>query len=301
MLRRLLSITAAFLLALSFSPKIFAADNDKVHYIKYPDDIKLLQQYPNDTFYLVNDIYLSAPWQISCPTPDKPFSGVLDGQGYSICYVNINSDAEAVAFFGYLTGTIKSLTIYRAEIKATADNATVAGMVAYNNGTISDCKFDGDIYNGDEKLYGVEICAVNNGNIQNRIDKTDESDVVSSSSTEIQSSHGKPTDEPKPLYSSSPSTSSTLSIITQIDYNNSSKESISSSEVAESDRENAVDYFDELNSKPQERASGAVTIIVCSIAAVALIAVFTGSLYQEIKAKKREKQKEETENKKNEQ
>ena len=300
MLRRLLSITAAFLLALSFSPKIFAADNDKVHYIKYPDDIKLLQQYPNDTFYLVNDIYLSVPWQISCPTPDKPFSGVLDGQGYSICYVKINSDAEAVAFFGYLTGTIKSLTISRAEIKATTDNATVAGLVAYNNGTISDCKFDGDICRGDEKFYGVGICAVNNGNVQNCIDKTDKSDVLSSSSTVIETSPGKPIDESKPPYSSSSNTSSTLSIITQIDYNNSSKES-SSSEVAESDRENAVDYFDELNSKPKERASGAVTIIVCSIAAVALIAVFTGSLYQEMKAKKREKQKEETENKKNEQ
>ena len=60
MLRRLLSITAAFLLVLSFSPKIFATDNDKVHYIKYPDDIKLLQQYPNDTilqFGLANLLY----------------------------------------------------------------------------------------------------------------------------------------------------------------------------------------------------------------------------------------------------
>ncbi len=293
MLKRFLSLMIAVFMV-AFCPKTFAVANDKTHYIAYPADMELLYQYPEDTFYLVGDIYLEDPWQVCCPTNDKPFSGTLDGQGYAIYYAASASDAEAVALFGYLTGTVKSLTVARAEIKATSKDAVVAGIAAYNYGSITDCKFDGKIYKANEELFGVGICGVNKGSISNCIDKTAKPQTSSTPALGGDVSSHKPNENPQ-VENPISSTSSTYSIITQIDHNNSS-ETISKPQVPEDDRQNAVEYFDELNSKPKERASGAVTIIVCSIAAVALAVVFAGSLYQEIKANKREKLKNKAEN-----
>ena len=89
---------------------------------------------PNGHYRLVNDIDLTGiPWFTLCD--NTPFSGVLDGNGYSINNMTITShNSNMYALFGYVTGTIKNLKLNDVNINISSGQPYVAGLACYCEG-----------------------------------------------------------------------------------------------------------------------------------------------------------------------
>ena len=87
-------------------------------------------------YKLGNDIDLGniANW-VPIGTEDDPFTGSLDGNGYTISNMKINSTAGYLGLFGYTEGsTIKNLNLNNYEI--TGYGKYIGGLVGYNQGDI---------------------------------------------------------------------------------------------------------------------------------------------------------------------
>ncbi len=102
--------------------------------------LEALSATPDGNYILLNDIDLSAaPWEPLC-TSDAPFSGVLDGNGFTLYAMNVSSDLAGL--FACLDGaTVKNLTVTGASdgaisgilagkiVRSTVENCTVSGTV----------------------------------------------------------------------------------------------------------------------------------------------------------------------------
>lgn len=117
------------------------------------DDLEAFQRYVNAgkntegiTFFLTRDIDMSTRYSLAADrswtpvgTETDEFSGVFDGQGYTLKNLYINSNANNRAFFGYVDGkdtVIKNLGI--SGIVRGANNS--AGLVSHLTGsTIANC------------------------------------------------------------------------------------------------------------------------------------------------------------------
>jgi hypothetical protein len=78
------------------------------------------------------------PWGIE----GTPFTGVFDGNGYTISYLTVNGPG-CLGLFGWLSGEVKDLGVVRVNISGSED--CVAGLVGANSGTIADCYASGTI------------------------------------------------------------------------------------------------------------------------------------------------------------
>ncbi len=109
-----------------------------------------------DKFYRLGcDITLDENW-----TPISDFTGVLDGDGYTIKNLHISGKNHA-GLIANMTGTVKNLTVY-GDISA----GKVAGIIAgENNGTIESCVAVGTISVNTD--YAGGICGKNNGIVKN--------------------------------------------------------------------------------------------------------------------------------------
>lgn len=77
------------------------------------------------------------------------YTGVFDGNGYTISGLYINSDSDQQALFGCVgtDGAVKNLGITNSFISA---GNTVGGLIATNYyGTVENCYNEGDVYGGD--------------------------------------------------------------------------------------------------------------------------------------------------------
>ncbi len=290
MIKRIFSLIFAFVLGAMCMHSVDAEEQTTVHYVSNEHDLILMHDFPDHSFYLTEDIYLSKDWAVCGVTEEEAFCGLLDGQGHTITHVNVDSNSGIVAFIGYLKGTVKSVNFIRAEIKA-EDAAVVGGIAAYNLGTITDCSISGKIIRGTISVDKCGIAAVNKGVISNCRDNTVAENNVSSTSP---SSSAITVSNPSANVSShvSDNTTSTNSIITQIEYNNSSKPLPSSSVTASAndDRENVVEYFDRTQYDDGKKVNKNVTIAVICMVAVGMFVICGMSIYREIKITKLEKQ-----------
>ena len=78
---------------------------------------------------------------------DRPFSGTFDGQGYEIRDLFINRPGADWAELGLFSavasgGVIKNLGVVNATVTG---YTAVGGLVAYNEGTVTDCYFTGSV------------------------------------------------------------------------------------------------------------------------------------------------------------
>lgn len=101
-------------------------------------DLENLRTYPEATFQLTNDIVVTKAW-----TPISTFSGVLDGQGYTISGINITDAATTnwsnSGFIAHANGcTVKNLTV-AGSINNTA--ATVSVQIGGFAGQASNANF----------------------------------------------------------------------------------------------------------------------------------------------------------------
>lgn len=133
---------------------------------------KKTEQFPyqNQTVILTADIDLNgATWKPLCNSGGKDFYGTFDGNGktisnFKVNHCNSSNSAEGAAFIGWLgsTGTVKDLTIDKAEIKGSHN---VGGIVGYiqggkvenctvKNSTIS-CLFNTTLSDDGDKCGGI--------------------------------------------------------------------------------------------------------------------------------------------------
>ena len=149
------------------------------------------------TFTLMNDIRLSQDWVPIGADEHITFKGTFDGKGHTISGLNVDITGDYGGLFGYLSGTVKNLTI-KGKVKATggmcggitgylAENgkiircvseanvrahAQTGGIAGYNRaGTIWNCTNKGDV-TGSIKVGGIAgenwskiVNSFNSGNV----------------------------------------------------------------------------------------------------------------------------------------
>jgi hypothetical protein len=87
-------------------------------------------------FRLYNDIDLEGIEWIPIGTEATPFSGILDGQGFTISNLKITETQVYIGLFGYNQGTIKNLKLEKVDINVTGEilnNIYVGALVGFNN------------------------------------------------------------------------------------------------------------------------------------------------------------------------
>ena len=120
-------------------------------------DLDFVNDFPNLRFVLGNDIELSGTWVPLCDGSGDGFTGVFDGQGYTIS--NLTTEGSYGGLFRNNKGTIKNVNVVIAESGTTG----TSGLVYFNNGTISDCVVKGNIVSETDYVGG--ICSRNNNTI----------------------------------------------------------------------------------------------------------------------------------------
>lgn len=132
------------------------------------------------TYYLANDIFVNNEWT-TIGDKDNPFTGTIEGNGYTIRNLNISKSLSMTeetsslgrdfisvgGFIGYLKGTINSLNIQHHYLienqlpsvsnfnsNTTEYKVFVGGLVGINKGTITNCMTDGTINISSTSLIG---------------------------------------------------------------------------------------------------------------------------------------------------
>lgn len=163
--RRFLSVLVSICVVISvFSAiPVLALSNDPLETISSAADFSKISANPDGNFVLTADISLNGEF-----VPISNFSGVLDGQGYTISNLTLVASASlpTVAFFITNSGTIKNLAFTNVSITGIDEEKTnwAAAIAATNAGTIECCYVKGTI-GGAYRAAG--ICAHNSGTIKN--------------------------------------------------------------------------------------------------------------------------------------
>lgn len=126
-------------------------------------DFVTVRNNPEGSYILTNDIILDEEWVPIGIDASAPFTGIIDGNGYSIFNMTVtNKNSGYVGFVGYNKGIIRNLNLgisYIEEQPDTTNKAVInvessenpnfyaGGMVAYNDtqGVITNCKVAVDI------------------------------------------------------------------------------------------------------------------------------------------------------------
>lgn len=101
-------------------------------------------------------------------TPMANFSGVIDGNGYTIFGLNVSESNAGLV--GTLSGTIKNLTIAYSSFTASGASGIAGAFAGTNSGTISNCVNEKSPVYG--YAYGGGITGKNFGSIQNSANKS---------------------------------------------------------------------------------------------------------------------------------
>lgn len=115
------------------------------------NDLLKVQNNLSGTYVLMNDINCK---EYSIPllgeTETSAFTGVFEGQGYTISNFTVTSN-QYMGMFGYNSGIIRNLNVdnFKFNIQNTNTSGTVyiGGIAGYNSGTITQCSAtNGDIF-----------------------------------------------------------------------------------------------------------------------------------------------------------
>lgn len=157
----------ALVLCLGFSA--FALDGEGTEespfIIECEEELALLHDFPDCNYKLNCDIYLEEIW-IPVGSMGEVFSGVFDGNGYTVYDFAINRMTGNCGFLTVNEGVVKNLTIITTEngisfdFYNSSDASTTLGIICgSNNGTITNCVTKGKIdlfassYNTHQQKY----------------------------------------------------------------------------------------------------------------------------------------------------
>ncbi len=116
------------------------------------------------TVLLMNDIDLSGypnwtpigTFNPNSPQANCPFSGVFDGQGYSITGLKISGNEDSKGLFGYTySGAIRNVVIRNPEIEGKDQVGALVGYQAYSNQGIKNCAVIGGKIQGRSHVGGL--------------------------------------------------------------------------------------------------------------------------------------------------
>ena len=119
--------------------------------IRTVEDLQKINDNLSGKYMLLKDISLkSVTWTPIGSSSSKSFSGIFDGNGYTISDLTISGGNLYAGFFGYSRGTIKDLTLINVSISASCASGYgygyAAGLLAYmSGGTIENCKVTGTV------------------------------------------------------------------------------------------------------------------------------------------------------------
>ena len=126
------------------------------------DEVNAGDSKSDKTYLLANDIDLSGypDWtpigRFAPPDDMLPFSGVFDGQGYSITGLKISGNEEARGLFGYThLATIRNVVIRNPEIQGGDKVGALVGHQAYSSEGIENCAVIGGKIQGSNRAGGL--------------------------------------------------------------------------------------------------------------------------------------------------
>ena len=126
------------------------------------DEVNAGDSKSDKTYLLANDIDLSGypDWtpigRFDPPDDMLPFSGVFDGQGYSITGLKISGNEDARGLFGYTySGAIRNVVIRNPEIEGKNQVGALVGYQAYSNQGIKNCAVIGGKIQGRSHVGGL--------------------------------------------------------------------------------------------------------------------------------------------------
>ncbi len=136
--------------------------------IKNEADFLAIKDNPSATYQLVTNLNMSGrKW-----TPFD-FSGKLNGNGYSISNLSVNTDEGNVALFNNLTGKVDGLTLINVNMVSTNYNGVGVSSICYslNGGSITNCVIESGVIKGEVGYAGGFASRVTSGTITNCVNK----------------------------------------------------------------------------------------------------------------------------------
>ena len=101
-------------------------------------------------------------------TNNGKFSGVYDGDGYTITGLSITATGNYTGLFGYVSGTVKNMNVTGTVTQNGSNTAGTGGIAGENEGTIDNCSFSGTVRgNGTINDQVGGIVGQNNGTVSN--------------------------------------------------------------------------------------------------------------------------------------
>lgn len=122
--------------------------------VSTPEELDAVRNDLSGKYYLTNDIVFSEDdfakggvfynngqgWKPIGENSNSAFTGIFDGDGYSIIGLQLNRSSDAnVGVFGYNKGTIRNLGIKDSTITSTKVSGYAGGITGYNNGVMERC------------------------------------------------------------------------------------------------------------------------------------------------------------------
>lgn len=125
---------------------------DGVWNIASASGLELLIQEPDAKFRLTADIDLGGAEWTPIGNAETPFTGELDGCGYSISNFTVAESETLAGFFGVMSGTIKDLNLKN--VSLSAESGTMGGIAAVCSGTLEGCSISGTMTAGENAVAG---------------------------------------------------------------------------------------------------------------------------------------------------
>ncbi len=139
-------------------------------------DLQAIGNNLSGKYMLTQDILLSGTFTPIATDPDSPFTGTLDGAGFTISNLTVAVETNETAvggLFGYNEGTVSNLILSNVNVLVDgidpyASSYTYAGAVAaVNVGTVENCKVTGSVCGSSLELtaYVGGIVGENRGTV----------------------------------------------------------------------------------------------------------------------------------------
>lgn len=120
--------------------------------------------FTEEDFKIGGDFYNNGQFWIPIGDFNNPFNGVIDGNGYTISGIKINSGYDCVGLIGSNYGTVQNLSIKDFQIDTILKYIDVGVFVGYNTGIVYNCtNFSNITYSG-EGIGG--IVGLNRGSVE---------------------------------------------------------------------------------------------------------------------------------------
>ncbi len=148
----------------TLTPFFIADANNKDVIVKSVNDFLDIKNNPSATYQLVANINLTGrDWQ------PFDFSGTLNGNGYTITNLSIETDEDInLAMFNTLSGTVSNLNFNNLRVvSGSYEHVSVGGIAVTLTGTISNVNVLSGVVTADDGTTGGFVAILNGGTIKN--------------------------------------------------------------------------------------------------------------------------------------